>query len=265
MKFTDRNTAVRLLLKGDVDIRVITESIGFADAIFFLDNELIGMKPLFRQSIQYLCKPFFEAFKKAREKLHEALRREPTKKSGTFIFAVDDRVNQTVFYDLETIPTGGDDVGILGTIVVFVNGQAFPGPDLIFYTRMTSRDCVQFKPLFLVRDGCDFQGIIREVLCLIAFLKYCPVETKVVTTGNIAKHSRKEYHNKTKLPIEIVDSTWFTTIVRSEGFGVRGHFRLQPVGPGRSEVRLTWVSPYQKMGYTRKAKVLKGGPEERSL
>jgi hypothetical protein len=53
-----------------------------------------------------------------------------------------------------------------------------------------------------------------------------------------------------------LDSTWFTTIVRSEGFKVGGHFRMQPFGKNLSDRKLIWISPFDKNGYTRKAKIL---------
>lgn len=55
--------------------------------------------------------------------------------------------------------------------------------------------------------------------------------------------------------VEYVDCTWFTTIVRSEGFRVRGHFRLQPY-PKEGVKRLIYIDEFQKHGYTRKAKKL---------
>jgi hypothetical protein len=55
-------------------------------------------------------------------------------------------------------------------------------------------------------------------------------------------------------PVSVVDSTWNKFIVRTEGFDVSGHFRLQMCGVGHSEQRLVWVNPYQKNGYVRKPK-----------
>jgi hypothetical protein len=52
-----------------------------------------------------------------------------------------------------------------------------------------------------------------------------------------------------------MDSTWFTQLVISNAFNVRGHFRLQPCGPELKERKLIWIQDFQKSGYTRKAKV----------
>jgi hypothetical protein len=90
---------------------------------------------------------------------------------------------------------------------------------------------------------------------LFTFIKYCPMETKFVAGGRKEHHVGQKYVNETKYKIEILDSTWFTTIVRSEGFGVTGHFRMQPWGPGMTQRRLQWIEPFEKHGYTRKARI----------
>lgn len=65
---------------------------------------------------------------------------------------------------------------------------------------------------------------------------------------------KNKYFNETKSPIEILDSSWFTTIIRTEGFGVTGHFRLQPYGPGRTMKKWVYINDYEKHGYVRRAK-----------
>jgi hypothetical protein len=133
-------------------------------------------------------------------------------------------------------------------------------PYLFFYTQIENNDTITFLGLDAIRDGFQDQSIISDVLGLVLFMKFCEVETKIVPEGRKAVHLNEKYVNETKLPIEILDSTWFTTIVRSDGFTVGGEtggfFRWQPVGPGRSEKRLIWVAAFVKKGYTRKAKVL---------
>lgn len=68
------------------------------------------------------------------------------------------------------------------------------------------------------------------------------------------------YNNKTKSDIQIIDSTWFTTLVKSDEFKVRGHFRLQPCGEYMAKRKLIWVSEFKKSGYTREAKKIKEFP-----
>jgi hypothetical protein len=91
---------------------------------------------------------------------------------------------------------------------------------------------------------------------ILTFLKYCPLETKIVKAGRKESHCGEKVLNETKVDIEYLDSTWFTTIIRTEGFGVQGHFRWQPCGPHNSERKLIYIAPFEKQGYTRTAKIL---------
>jgi hypothetical protein len=61
------------------------------------------------------------------------------------------------------------------------------------------------------------------------------------------------YINNTNKNVKIYDSRWIRSIVMSESFNVRGHFRLQPHGEGRSKRKLIWVDEFEKQGYTRRA------------
>lgn len=58
------------------------------------------------------------------------------------------------------------------------------------------------------------------------------------------------------LPVKYYDCSWFRTIVRTEGFSVRGHMRRQPYKneDGEWDYKLIFIRPYQKHGYTRTAK-----------
>lgn len=92
------------------------------------------------------------------------------------------------------------------------------------------------------------------VLCM--FIKYAEVETKTVL-GKSKRRFGDPYRNDTDFPITHLDSKWFTNIVRSEGFSVRGHFRLQPKKiNGEWTKELIWIADFEKNGYTSKAKIL---------
>ncbi len=99
--------------------------------------------------------------------------------------------------------------------------------------------------------------LTQMVVTFELFKKYAELETKVVskTNGTRAKVAKQKYKNNCKVPITIIDSTWFTRIVRSEEFNVKGHFRLQAYGEGMNDRKLIWVNGFKKHGYTRKAKI----------
>jgi hypothetical protein len=258
MRFHNKNNAVHLLSEsGSRKIEIDPHSTEFSLATFFIHHEFPAMRPVFRKSIQFICNPFLDAYEKARPKLLEVLLKEPIQKNGTLINGLGGGCKETIFYDLET-KCNGQQMDTNGRIAIFASSPDNPLPRMVFYTHIKNGRCMTFQPLESIPDGIKDSDIIQDILSLLLFIKYCPIETRLVAKGKKVRHFHEDYLNRTDLPIEIVDSTWFTTIVRSEGFSVGGHFRLQPVGPGRTGRELIWIAPYEKTGYVRVAKVLRG-------
>lgn len=55
-------------------------------------------------------------------------------------------------------------------------------------------------------------------------------------------------------PITIVNSRWNVKTIRTDGFPVSGHVRLQPFGSGTDRhYKLIYIEPYMKTGYTKRA------------
>jgi hypothetical protein len=111
------------------------------------------------------------------------------------------------------------------------------------------RDSEEERPILTA-----YQEQIETVLRTLIFLDLTNPEITIVAPGK--KHSQRPigYTNSSKQRISIVDSTWNKYIVRVEGFGVRGHFRVQPCGVGYQDLKLIWINSYQKEGYVRKPK-----------
>lgn len=98
---------------------------------------------------------------------------------------------------------------------------------------------------------------ISWVFAIEVFLQFADVETKLLKSGHeIREGVMCKYKSNLDFPITVVDATWFTTLVHSDAFKVRGHFRLQPYGPENSKRKLIWINEFQKDGYTREAKKL---------
>jgi hypothetical protein len=96
--------------------------------------------------------------------------------------------------------------------------------------------------------------IIGGIWGLAVFKKYAEVETITVPPLQRKKFDGIKRINDTKLNICYLDSKWFRNIIRNEDFNVRGHFRLQPFGKGRSERRPIWINQFVKHGYTLQAR-----------
>lgn len=89
------------------------------------------------------------------------------------------------------------------------------------------------------------------------FKSYACVETKIIEPHSRIKDIGCKYINETSLPITYLDSKWFTNLVRSGAFKVRGHFRLQPKkADGVWTRELIWINDFLKTGYTSPAKIL---------
>lgn len=107
-----------------------------------------------------------------------------------------------------------------------------------------------------------FNNVIMDVIIVDMFRSYAQVETKYLPANSRVKDVNCKYINETDMPITHLDSTWFTNLVKSDAFKVRGHFRLQPKKmDGKWTRELIWINEFQKHGYTRKAGILsqKGG------
>jgi len=101
------------------------------------------------------------------------------------------------------------------------------------------------------------KGFLLNVIApLLSILYFAEIETKVIQSSNKKNTSSRHngVKNSTSIPIEVIDSTWFTTIVRTEGFAVNGHFRFQPCGQSREQRKLIWIDGFEKKGYTRIAR-----------
>lgn len=112
------------------------------------------------------------------------------------------------------------------------------------------------KAKLIDRHSEDAEGIFDIVIVHALFKRYAEIRT--VDAKSIKRPLADEPELKTTINgIRFLDASWYTTIVRKEGFGVRGHFRLQPCGPHRSDKKLIYIHEYQKNGYVRRAKLLK--------
>jgi hypothetical protein len=231
------------------------EQLDFGTSIKNAFKDLAGKEGgFFKQKVQLLTKPFLQAWDKGKHKLVDVFDKEEMEETGVFLTQLDSYTN-TYFYYLKTYFIDGQWTVDWCLLIFTKHTHAeMPGLDLcIFETR-------EIRKTFIYKEW-DDAGKTAEwwmawLVTLPIFLKYCTLETKVVNAGRKGHHVGEKYINDTEYPIEILDSTWFTTIIRSEGFGVEGHFRMQPYGPGLTLRKLIWIAPFEKEGYTRTAKIL---------
>lgn len=260
MKMSDRNTALHLLTDNDFEITVNNPENESLEVSNFFNQEFEDFRQTFARKIQYICKPFMDAFNLAGKKKAFRFCREPVAQSGTFIMPSLSSGQLTVFYNISGTPDAKGEWLVDCTIVAIFNYRDLSKPLLAAFIRRGRTLDTTYVDKNMLQAGLTPENLIDRVLCLNIFMKYCEVETKIVPPGKKAFKANQKYVNDTKSPIEVLDATWFTTFIRSEEFTVGadtgGFFRLQPCGKDNKDRKLIWISPFKKHGYTRKAKVL---------
>lgn len=111
--------------------------------------------------------------------------------------------------------------------------------------RYTGLHCSHFK-----HD--NVKKIETMVYRLLCFFYLSKNEERIVSPGK--SYGTKKQHdalsNDGDIPITIVNSCWNITSIRTEGFNVSGHFRMQPY---KDHVEMIFIEPFKKNGYVRKA------------
>ena len=214
---------------------------------------------LFKDNIRYISEPFFNAFIKSKSKLSKVFDKEDMDESGTFVWAKGS-FTTTVFYAL--ITTGSGDEWNIKLIYLMFSKHSqndMFGLDACILMNDEEQTFQSFVWKGHVENKYDDYWWMGHLIGLLTFIKYCEIETKIIPAGKKSHHVGTKYLNETKQSIEILDSTWFTTVISSNGFSVGkdtgGFFRWQPCGPGLVKRKLLWILPFEKEGYTRTAKV----------
>ncbi len=117
-----------------------------------------------------------------------------------------------------------------------------------FVNRITGEQCDHFNHI-------DVKTIERFVYHLLCFF-FLSENTEIVVNAGKSYGTKKQPDalcNDADVPITIVNSNWNVTSIRTEGFDVSGHFRLQPCGINNSERKMIFIEPFVKHGYVRRS------------
>lgn len=98
-------------------------------------------------------------------------------------------------------------------------------------------------------------AMFSSFLILLAFLQYADTEKVYIENGQTKSLTRGEsVKNSSGMKIKYYDSRWIREIIRTEGFKVRGHFRMQPYKiNGEWSKKLIYINEFEKHGYHRRA------------
>lgn len=92
------------------------------------------------------------------------------------------------------------------------------------------------------------------VVQLLTYLIFGDITEKHLYPKSRVNTGSTMFFNNSKFNITFCDSLWKQRI-NVDGFKVRGHFRLQPIGEGRQKRKLIWIEEFEKYGYNRRATV----------
>ena len=145
------------------------------------------------------------------------------------------------------------DNDISGLIKIQRFGSDF---DFLYLKNLVNLEDVFFDSYSFLTKEFNFYNDREDslfVVKLLAYLYYGDITTKLIPAKSEVKLSIiNKIQNNSNVNISFVDSLWKQRI-STEGFKVKGHFRLQPIGVERKKRKLIWIEEFQKDGYNRKA------------
>ena len=158
----------------------------------------------------------------------------------------------------------------IGSIMAFL----VPGTEFVSRNVLPDEDG-GMAPEPVLRTGSDSidevgAALIAAVQNFILFCHFADVDVRFVARPG-SREARKQSNDKdafvndTHFNVRHLTTNYYTTTCRDERFPVRGHFRMQPYGAGRSERKLIYISPFVKSGYHRRAELLTGGEFGRGI
>jgi hypothetical protein len=213
MKINEKNTALHLLNEGDrmpfgIDMDVKDARV----AAQFLHEVFPTLRPLLRQRVQFVRRPFMDAYVKVQHGLDGFYVDVPVEQSGAFIFPSGDLGTQTLFYQLLAGPGRHDEREIHCTIVSFINVEDEQQPKLCYLVKRSTGYCWSFDEDGLMECRVSAMGIVECIVGLVIFSTFWERKTKIILPGQQAVHGNQRYDNDTKQPIEILNWAWFKKV-----------------------------------------------------
>lgn len=104
-----------------------------------------------------------------------------------------------------------------------------------------------------------YSKYFNKIAKIITFVELGDVEVTILEQGKNNGKSKKDgkLTNQSDFKMYVVDTSWNKLIIRTEGFAVRGHFRLQACGEGFMDRKVIWINAFEKQGYVRQPKNIK--------
>jgi hypothetical protein len=217
-----------------------------------LDVEFKNINSEFIKNIFYVSEPFMDSVLNASKKIYEIEKK-----------IIEDPKTSFEFYETYIRPKSGNLLHIkkiLNLITIKFFWFDKNGGILAYYSFCKHGTNIWMSKR--LNEGKDKEKIVNNAvnvyMDIYFFKKYADVETKLLAPNQKIKLDTGIKHkNETQLPITYLDSKWFTNLVQSNAFNVRGHLRLQPkIKNGQWIKDPIWIHDFMKHGYTSRAKIL---------
>lgn len=104
---------------------------------------------------------------------------------------------------------------------------------------------IDFNADEVIISGNQFE-ILDQFLQMLIFLRYGDVTINLVKANSVTKVDGVSVSNETSKDITVVKANWNTISIRTEGFSVSAHLRLQPCGEGRKDRKLILINEFEK-------------------
>jgi hypothetical protein len=127
------------------------------------------------------------------------------------------------------------------------------GYDILYWGIGYIGETVGFKNMYDNVRNESKHAIAQIPVAVLLFKQFAETEIKVIPPNGKVKDFHCRYKSDLPIPIQRLDLNWYTESCKNHPFVVRGHWRMQPHGKGRKEVKLKYIDPYMKTGYTKGA------------
>lgn len=215
--------------------------------------------PAFKTNVFAMSQPYFEAVDKSIPALNKSMEKDSDYMYANLKYDAGVYINQTeaTFYKInkeaQTI-----------TVVIIINSEIVWGGLNIGVGEKSEHSKFFIPRFFLFGKTIEQREEILNFtlskamapLAIAMFRTYSDHEVKVVAGNDYGTLNGITYKNSNRRSITVLDSSWYTSIVRTEGFMVNGHLRMQPCGIGNTQRKLIYIDSFMKHGYVRKAKML---------
>lgn len=96
--------------------------------------------------------------------------------------------------------------------------------------------------------------VVEQWVKMLVFIQFSDPKIEILQAGRkYGKNRFEKIKNESKNNYIVVNSKWNTTVLRTEGFKVSTHFRLQPCGKGMKDRKLILIDEFEKSGYVRRS------------